>query len=230
MTHITLDPGSTHNGDLYKAKRLVEIAADVGANACKFQLLSNAELVKKSGAETGNIGIDWEWMPELIALGKEKKVEVFASVFDRSGWDYLLSLGCKSVKLSYSQAHKLDQYPHLAPLETVYVSQDVMSPKLALTPARKGDVKPGPMRLVRYYCVAQYPIPYMVDFECLFPRFDGFSSHCLGIEQEYRAVQAGAKYLEFHIQGDWPSDTPDGRFAKTPAMAAKLIERVRKHG
>lgn len=224
MTHITLDPGSTHNGDLHNARRLVEIAADIGASACKFQLLSANE------TKGGNIGMDWEWMPELIALGKEKGVEVFASVFDRSGWDYLLSLGCKSVKLSYSQAHKLDQYPHLAPLETVYVSQDVMSPALALRPARKGDVKPGPMRLVRYYCLPLYPVPYVVDFEGLFPRFDGFSDHTLGIEQGFRAVQAGAKYLEFHFMGGWQSDTPDGRFAKTPAMAAKLIERVRKHG
>lgn len=222
--HVTLDPGSTHNGELHYARRLVEIAAEVGADAIKFQLLSANE------AKGGNVGMDWAWMPELIALGKEKKIEVFASVFDRSGWDYLLQLGCKSVKLSYSQAHKLDQYPHLAPLETVYVSQDVMSPALALKPIRKSDVKPGPMRLVRYYCLPLYPVPYVVDMEGLFPCFDGFSSHCLGIEQEVGAVQAGAKYLEFHFMGDWPSDTPDGRFAKPPALAAKLIERVRKHG
>lgn len=223
MVEIVVDPGSTHNGDLQKAKQLVEIASRCGADKIKFQLLSAAE------SKNGNIAINFEWMPELIALGKERKIEVFASVFDRSGWDYVLACGCKSVKLSYSQAHKLDQYPHLAPLETVYVSQDVMSPALALKPARKGDVKPGPMRLIRYYCLPLYPIPYVVDFEGLFPRFDGFSSHALGVEQEVRAVQAGAKYLEFHFMGDWPSDTPDGRFAKTPAMAAKLIERVRKH-
>jgi N,N'-diacetyllegionaminate synthase len=220
--HVCLDPGSTHNGDLHYARRLLEIAADIGADAIKFQLLSANE------AKGGNLGMDWAWMPELIALGRDKRIEVFASVFDRSGWDYLLQLGCKSAKLSYSQAHKLDQYPHLAPLETVYVSQDGMSPALVLKPARRGEVKPGPMRLVRYYCIPEYPVQYMLDFEGLFPRFDGFSSHCLGMEQEVRAVQAGAKHLEFHFMGDWASETPDGRFAKSPALAAKLIERVRR--
>jgi sialic acid synthase SpsE len=221
MTWKCGDPGSCHDGDLYKAKELVSIGAACGLNAIKFQLLTPNE------SKGGNIGINWEWMGELIDLGKRKGVEVFASVFDRNGWDYLLSLGCKSVKLSYSQADKLPTYPHLAPLETVYVSQDVMSPTLSLQPARRGDVKPGPMRLVRFFCLPLYPVPFVPSFDGLFPRFDGFSSHCLGIDQEIRAVEAGAKYLEFHFQGTWDSHTPDGRFAKRPQEVEALCKRVK---
>lgn len=223
MTRIILDPGSTHDGELHKAIRLVELAADAGADAIKFQLLSDRE------TKGGNIGMDWEWLPELIAIGKRKRIEVFASVFDRSGWDYVIKCGCKSVKLAYSQQAALNAYPHIAPIETVYVSQDVMSPELSLRPiATDKKSQPPKMELIRLYCLPLYPVPYLVDFEALFPRFHGLSSHCLGVQQEIRAMEAGAEYLEFHFMGDWVSNTPDGRFAKTPAMAEKICKAAKK--
>lgn len=225
MTRVILDPGSTHDGDLHKALRLIELGAAAGADAIKFQLLGPAE------CKGGNISIDWEWYPELIEVGKKNRVEVFASVFDRSGWDYVIQCGCKSVKLSYSQAHKLLEYPHKKPLETIYISQDVMSPVPIWNPKAQAHWRLGTtalLNLVQLYCIPVYPVPYVVDFEGLFPRFDGFSSHCLGIQQEIRAADAGAKYLEFHFKGDWDSPTPDGRFAKSPAMVEKICKAVKK--
>lgn len=219
---ICLDPGSTHDGDLHKAFRLIEIGAAAGADAIKFQLLTPHE------CRGGNISIDWEWLPELIVFGRRNGVEVFASVFDRSGWDYVIQCGCKSVKLSYSQASRLSEYPHNLQLENIYVSQDVMSPGLTLRPVMRGAATFPNMKMIQLYCLPIYPVPYMVDFEGLFPRFDGFSSHCLGIQQEIRAVEAGAKYLEFHMKGDWESPTPDGRFAKSPAMVEKICKAVKK--
>lgn len=225
MTRVCLDPGSTHDGDLHKAMRLIEIAAATGSDAIKFQLLSPAE------CKGGNISISWEWFPELIAHGNTKGIEVFASVFDRSGWDYVIQCGCKSVKLSYSQAHKLNERPHKKPLETIYISRDVMSPDPAWDPMAHAHWRIGskaPLNLVQLFCIAQYPVPFVVDFEGLFPRFDGFSSHCLGIQQEIRAADAGAKVLEFHMKGDWESPTPDGKFAKSPAMVEKICKAVKK--
>lgn len=222
MTRVIVDPGSTHDGDSHKAFRLVEIAANAGADAIKFQLLSDRE------NKGGNIGMDWEWLPDLIAAGRAKRIEVFASVFDRSGWDYLIKLGCKSVKLSYSQANTLPLYPHSSPLERVYVSQDIMSPRLELTPVQAKGRPPRAMELIRLYCLPLYPVQYVVDFEGLFPRFHGFSSHCLGTAQEIKAAEMGAEVLEFHMQGDWVSNTPDGRFAKTPVMVEKICKAVKR--
>lgn len=218
---IVADPGSTHDGDLHKALRLIDLAAGAGADAIKYQLLTTAE------CKGGNISIDWETFPELIAHGKTKGIEVFASVFDRSGWDYVIQCGCKSVKLSYSQAHKLNEYKHKTPPESIYVSLDVMSPDPVWDPKVYWRAGSTPSKLIRLFCIAQYPVPFVVDFEGLFPRFDGFSSHCLGIQQEIRAADAGAKVLEFHMRGDWDSPTPDGKFAKSPAMVEKICKAVK---
>lgn len=223
---VIVDPGSCQDGELYKALRLIDLASDAGSDAIKFQLLSPAQCVG------GNVGIDWDHFPELIAHGKTKGIEVFASVFDRSGWDYVIKCGCKSVKLSYSQANKLREYPHKAPLENFYVSQDVMSRALSLTPVIPKNPPMPDMKLIRLYCLSLYPVPYVIDFEGLFdgttPRFNGFSSHALGVQQEIRAADAGAKYLEFHMKGTWESPTPDGAFAKSPAMVEKICKAVKK--
>jgi N,N'-diacetyllegionaminate synthase len=208
------DPGSTHHGRLDRARELVTLAADLGLDACKFQLLTPKE------AKGGNIAMDWEWMPELIELGKEKGVEVFASAFDKSGVDYLAHLKCKSIKFAYSQYDASLRYP-LKAFDTVYTSCDVMSE------THYKDARFAKWKTLRLYCIPIYPVPYIVDFEGLFPRFDGFSSHCLGVNQEIAAVSAGARYLEFHFQGTWPSDTPDGKFAKPPALVEKLVRRVK---
>lgn len=208
-TWICVDPGSTHDGDLDKANALVKDALTMGANAIKFQLLAEKQLTG------GNILLPWEYMPELIALGAEKGIEVFASVFDFAGLSYLMSIGCKSVKFAYSQAELLRDSAASIPEDVkIYASYDVMSPHIC-------------ERATTLYCIPEYPVRYPVNFDGLFPRFDGFSSHCLGIQQEIEAVKAGAKYLEFHIKGDWDSPTPDARFAKSYVEAMKLIDRIR---
>lgn len=202
------DPGSTHDGSFVKALTLINIAADCGLDAVKFQLLSPEQ-------ERGqNIGMNWEWLPALIDEGIKRKIEVFASVFNMEGVQWLIKYGCKSVKFAYSQLllHKVSAHLHNN-FDKVYMSTDVMNGVFENT--------------INLYCIPQYPVPFIVDFEGLFPKFNGFSSHCLGIRQEQAALRAGAKYLELHYQGKWESNTPDGKFAKTPKELGKLMRIIK---
>jgi sialic acid synthase SpsE len=203
------DPGSCHLASLEKARQLVTLGAACGLDAVKFQLLS-----KEQGV-SGNIGMDWEWMPELMALGKEKGVEVFASVFDFTGISFLVGIGCKSIKFSYRQAYNVSLALHMIPKDTtVYASYDAMS----------ADIQD----VVKLYCIPEYPVRYVVDFEGLFPRFDGFSDHTLGFRQTIRAAEAGARVIEKHFQGDWYSDCPDGRFALKPTQLDEMVKQLKR--
>lgn len=220
MIWLCGDPGSTHDGSLEKARELVKIGAGCGLNAIKFQLLSENE------TKAGNILLPWSWLPELIDLGKSLGVKVFASVFNREGAEWLRKCDCKSFKFSYSQRKNLHWLGKRMSDETIYVSCDVMNMPEWGSMGLNGpfDSDKGWKRL---FCLPAYPVPYIVDFEGLFPRFEGFSSHCLGIKQEIAAVQAGAKYLEFHYQGNWYSPCPDARFAKSPKLTEELVKNIR---
>lgn len=203
---VILDPGSTHDGSFNKAKTLVKIAADNGADAVKFQLLTKNEEVSR------NIGMEWDWLPDLIQLGADLKIEVFASVFSLDGIEWAHACGCESVKFAYSKQQLFLAY-NTDMFNKVYYSTDAM----------KFNASYG----TSLYCIPEYPVKYIVDFEGIFPRFDGFSDHTLGIKQTLTAVKAGARYIEKHFQGDWHSDTPDGCFALKPKLLGELMRKIK---
>jgi len=215
MIKIIGDPGSCHMGDKKKAKELVKIGADCGLDAVKFQLLTHKEAVG------GNIELDWDWLPELIELGELLKIEVFASVFDQNGIKWLYNCGCKSIKFPYSkQFLKILCWEGLivngkpkkknVTFENVYRSSGVMD-------------KQDPS-VINLFCIPEYPVPYFINFSGFFPRFQGFSSHCMGMGEEMRAIEAGAQVLEVHFKGPWEADCPDALFAKSPDLLDKLCK------
>ena len=205
MTRIILDPGSTHDGSLGKAEELVHIAKKSGADAIKFQLLTKKQL------QGGNIMLPWEWLPALIDVGEELGVEVFASVFNTVGIDYLASCGCESIKFAHSQ-RELYYKNDLREFKNRYVSSNDM--KLIKD-------------CINLWCIPEYPVPYIPNFGGLFDKYNGFSSHCMGISQDFKAVLMGAEILEFHIKGSWESKCPDAFFAKSPDQTESLIQQIR---
>jgi len=127
MTKVIAEASSVHDGEHKKALELVEIASDCGADAIKFQLLTQKEL-----KGTGNIELPWKWMPELMELGKKLGIEVFASVFNEDGIKWMRHCKCKSIKFAYSQ-HQLFNHNEYTAFKHVYISSDIMiGPAIAL--------------------------------------------------------------------------------------------------
>lgn len=211
------DPGSTHNGSLEKCKELVSIGKDCGLDAVKFQLLTQNEL------GNGNIGFDWETFPEILEHAYKVGTQVFASVFDQSGADWLKRNGVKKIKFSYSQRGKLELYDRLHFFDEVFLSCGVMD----------GVVKLGSntiKNLTRLYCIPEYPVPYEINFENIFDRFDGFSDHSMGISQTLKARDAGCAIFEKHFKGDWETYCDDAKFALNPKELEKLCKELGTSG
>ena len=199
MIKVIADPGSCHMGNLERALELTRVAAACGCDAIKWQLFRDDS--------NGNIPLNREWFEALVGSAD---IEVFASVWDREAIDLLIRCKCKSIKFSYSQSQNWFSYPG-SQFSHTYVSGDLST---------RGWVS----RAIKLYCIPLYPVPYLIDFDGLFPRFDGFSSHCLGIEQDKAAIRAGAKIIEKHFQLDDVSACPDGNFAIRPAKLKELCD------
>lgn len=206
------DPGSCHMGRYDRAMELIQVGRDSGLDAVKFQLLTPDQ------CKGGNIRLDWDWMPDLMDLGEKLGIEVFASVFNLDGARWMDKCQARSLKFSYSASGLLNdsRVRDLSlDMETVYVSLDIMKPR----PPLDGYVS--------LYCIPEYPVRYQVDFEGIFPMFDGFSSHCLGVEQDLRAMHYGAQYLEKHFTLDKKDiSCPDHAFALRPRQVADLCARA----
>lgn len=177
---IILDPGSTHMSKISYAYELIEHAASVGAWGIKFQLFHKAE--------NGNKILPLLWWPKLQDKALEHKIHLFASAFDDESFTFLIDQQPMAIKLAHSKKHRLDWQIECEKRDIeCIVSCDVMSDK---------EVLPGCTKL---YCIPEYPVRYHIDFENIFPRFHGFSSHTLGFSQDIKAVCNGAKIIEKHI-------------------------------
>lgn len=213
------DPGSCHMGQEPLARELIHLGRMVGLDAVKFQLLTPAQL------GTGNVMLDWEIVADLAK--QFSPFRIYASVFNDAGIHFLASHGFRDIKFPYSQWTLFQEAVHagwLRTFERVYVSTDVMR------------VRPQGCPGVRWlYCIPEYPVPYEVNFEGLFfegildGRFDGFSSHALGILQDVRAIRAGATIIEKHFTLDrLDIACPDHQFALRPHRLRKFVNAVRQ--
>jgi sialic acid synthase SpsE len=203
------DPGSCHLGDFERARKLIDVGKDTGLDAVKFQLFPES-----MASPGGNCHLPYEWFEDLVRYGESKGIEVFASVFDTAAYRTAARAKVKSMKFSFKSP--MDAWVQTAVDASikVYWSGDVMN-------------RP-PKGVISLYCIPEYPIRYMVDYDCLFEIFDGFSDHTLGYAQTLNAVKAGAKVIEKHYcLGDEAGRCPDSLFALEPARLHAMISSIR---
>ena len=196
MVKIIADPGSCHVGKIELAKELILAARDCGADAIKFQLFED---------KPPNIELPREWAWQLKERSDEIGIDLFFSVFDFDAISVSADCGCASAKIAFSLRDDICMINACRSFfNTTYVSGDTNT-----------DFDKGVTKL---YCIPEYPVKYLIDFEGIFPRFDGFSSHCLGIKQDLTAISAGAKIIEKHLRLDNSicDGVPDGKFALRP--------------
>lgn len=103
MTKVILDIGSCHNGKLEYAKEAIDLAAEVGAYAIKFQLFRNPPQTPGNG----NIELPRDWWSILVAQAAIKDIKIFASCFDEEAIELLHKWRIPMVKLAYSQNFNL---------------------------------------------------------------------------------------------------------------------------
>lgn len=202
-TIVIAEIGSCHGGKLSTAKEMIKVAKESGASAVKLQLFPN----HKKFTDMGNIFTPLHWMDEL----QDMDIEVFASVFYDEGVQKLKEVGCESIKYAFAVSNQA---------ATCYGFKKIFAsyPYLADIPEKK--------ELIPLFCLPVYPVPYHIDFEGVFPKFAGFSSHCLGIGQDINAIQHGAKYIEKHFRLDISVDCPDSRFAIKPGELETLCKEA----
>ena len=115
-TYIIAEAGVNHNGDLGLAKRLVEVAAECGADAVKFQTFragklaaSTAPMAKyqMTGTQPGtsqftmlqSLELPFDWHPELQSIAQELGIDFLSTAFDSESLAFLQTLNLPFFKV-----------------------------------------------------------------------------------------------------------------------------------
>lgn len=253
-TMIIAEAGVNHNGSVEMALRLVDAAAEAGADVVKFQTFKAANLVtssaKKADYQVENTcdGIESQYeMLSRLELGeddhrriiehcRERGIEFLSTPFDEESVDFLASVGMTTWKIpsgeitNYPLIRKIASQEGRVILSTGMCEMSDVEAALGVL-ERFGKSKE---QITVLHCTTQYPTP-MDDVNLLAMRTigdafgvrTGYSDHTRGIEIPIAAVALGASVIEKHFTLDRDLPGPDHKASLEPDELAEMVRCVR---
>jgi len=247
---VIAEAGANHNRDLAMGKELIDVAADAGADAVKFQTYSAETLYSKrtprfsylegvSDKDTWDlikaIELPREWQGELAAHAARRAVRFLSTPFDHRAVDELAGLGVPAYKIASFEIVDLPLIGYAASrgrpmiLSTGLASyEDIADALGACAAAGNGDV-------ILLQCASLYPAPpgrmnlrAMATMRQAFGVPVGLSDHSLGIHVASAAVGLGACVVEKHFTLDRRLPGPDHSFAVEPGELRELVRQIRE--
>ena len=250
---IIAEAGVNHNGSLTIAKKLVDIAAEAGADIVKFQTFKADQMISKRAPKanyqvrnTGKSESQLEMIKKLeldITMHKalmkhcaKKKIQFLSTPFDLKSIDLLCSLGIDLFKIPSGEITNLPYLTKIGKLKKKVILSTGMATmgeiENALDILTGNGTKLENISLL--HCNTEYPTP-MQDVNLLamktikntFKVTVGYSDHTLGIEVPIAAVALGASIIEKHITLDKKMEGPDHVASLDPLELKAMVKAIR---
>ena len=243
----------TPERDMKMAKTLIDVAADAGADAIKFQTYrSHSVYVPNAGdsdylSEAGikesinkifdDLSMPYEMIPELAKYSKKKNIEFMSTPFSVND--------AKAID-PFTNYHKIASYEisHLRLIE--YIANTGKPTFLSTGGANKEEIRwalekflaNGGKKITLLQTTAKYPAPIdslnlkaMIDLYNEFKEFDidvGLSDHSTSpIIGPITATALGASVIEKHFTLDKKLPGPDHSFALNPSELKEMVIAIR---
>jgi sialic acid synthase SpsE len=248
--YVIAEIGANHNRSLELARRLIDVAADAGADAAKFQTYSGnriystktpkfsylASIADKPPAELlEEIALPREWQPLLRDHAHERGLHFFSTPFDFDAVDELDALDVPLFKVASFEIVDLPLIRHTArtgrPLLLSTGMASIGEVEEAIGAARDA----GAVALGLMQCTSLYPAPAELAnlraMETMARAFGvpvGLSDHTTGSAVPIAAAALGAAFVEKHLTLDRSMAGPDHPFALEPDELAAMIAGIRE--
>ena len=252
-TLIIAEAGVNHNGDIELAKRLIDVAADAGADIVKFQTFSADRLTTVNAAKANyqrqadaaeesqyamlkRLELSHDAHQILIEHCRQFNIEFFSTGFDIASVDMLTSLGIQRLKVPSGELTNLPYLRHIGGLGRPVILSTGMATLGEIEAAIEVLTLAGVARadIVVLHCNTEYPTP-MVDvnlramqsIQTAFGVKVGYSDHTAGIEVAIAAVSMGACIIEKHFTLDRALSGPDHRASLEPDELKSMVQAIR---
>lgn len=252
-TLIIAEAGVNHNGDIYLAKQLIDVAAESGADLVKFQTLNADQMATSKAAKAEyqlhatdilesqhemlrKLELSEKAHRELIAHSNKKDIGFFSTSFDISSTNLLVSLGQKLFKIPSGEITNLPYLRHVGGLGETVILSTGMSNMDEIESAINILEESGTSRnrITVLHCTTAYPAPMsdvnlqaMQSIQRLLKVSVGYSDHTLGIEIPIAAVALGASIIEKHFTLDRTLPGPDHKASLEPEELKAMVQSIR---
>lgn len=254
--YFIADIAANHDGDLERAKHLIRLAAEAGADAAKFQNFRAPKIVSDYGFRTmtgqmshqakwtksvsevyAGASIPFEWTPELKAACDAAGIEYFSAPYDFDAID-MLDPYVPAYKVGSGDIDWLESLERMARKNkpvllatgaaTIGDVQRAVNTILALNP-----------QLVLMQCNTNYTgslenfkyinLRVLNTYRSMYPELIlGLSDHTPGHATVLGAVALGARVIEKHFTDDRNRPGPDHPFSMDPAGWAEMVTTTRQ--
>lgn len=252
-TYIIAEIGANFDGDIEKAKRLIDAAKESGADCAKFQSFISERIVSDNGFSKMQLkGVHGTW---------DKTVgETFKEVEFPREWHKEISDYCNSIGIDFSTApYDFEAVDLCDDLDVPFIkigSGEVTWLKMIEYIARKnkpvflatGDASiseidealrviesTGNLDLVLMQCITNYPskiesanINVLKSYELAFDVLTGYSDHSPGLVVALGAVATGALVIEKHFTLNKSDKGPDHPHSMNVAEFKDMVNAIRE--
>ena len=252
-TLIIAEAGVNHNGDIAKAKALIDKGAEAGVDFVKFQTFKAGNLVTKQAKRaayqdknTQDNDSQYEMLKklelsqavhqELIDYCAQKGVQFLSTGFDFESLEFLAGLGITIAKIPSGEITNL---PYLRKVATLF-PEVILSTGMANITEIKDAVKVltdngvNKDKITVLHCNTEYPTPMedvnlkaMLHIQRELGVPIGYSDHTLGIEVPIAAVALGATVIEKHFTLDKSLPGPDHKASLEPDELKAMVSAIR---
>jgi sialic acid synthase SpsE len=255
-TYFIADISANHDGDLERAKLLIRLAKEAGADAAKFQNFRAPEIVSDYGFQAmgsqishqsswkksvfqvyQDASIPFEWTPILKGECDKVSIDYFSSPYDFEAIDMLDP---------YVPAYKVGS-GDITWLEALERMAKKGKPVILSTGASDiGDIQRAVhtilainKQLVLMQCNTNYTtspknfnhihLRVLNTYHTMYPDVIlGLSDHTFGDTTVLGAVALGARVIEKHFTDDNSRIGPDHPFSMTPQTWREMVDRARE--
>lgn len=256
MTHRTLiiaEAGVNHNGDLALARKLIDVAAEAGADLVKFQTFCADRMVTRTAAKadyqtrtTDSKESQYEMLrrleltagmhKELMAHCAARGIGFFSTGFDLESVDLLVGLGQDRFKIPSGEITNLPYLRHIGRMGKPVILSTGMAEMDEIQAAIDALEQAGTprARITVLHCTTEYPTPMaevnlraMLSIQEAFGVEVGYSDHTRGIEVAIAAVALGASVIEKHFTLDRSLAGPDHKASLEPTELKAMVMAIR---
>ena len=248
---VIAEAGVNHNGDVGLAHRLVDVAADAGADAVKFQTFQADRLVSAGSPKakyqienTSAEGSQGDMLAELeltrdefgslFEHARQRGIVFISTPFDEQSASELLSIGVPAFKVSSGDLTNRGLLRYLGALKKPVIISTGMS-YLGEVEQAVGCLQDANAEAVAILqCTSNYPAPpeainlrVMETLRLAFGVPVGYSDHTAGLPVALASAARGAAILEKHFTLDRALPGPDHKASIVPNELAALVKGIR---
>jgi len=250
--YIIAEMSANHAGSLERAKELIHVAKEAGADCVKIQTYTPDTMtidcdnkyfhIDKGTWEGENLYslyrkayTPWEWQAQLRDEAASVGIDFLSTPFDKTSVDFLEDLGVGFYKIASFELVDIPLLEYIASKNKPIIMSTAMGSLEEITEAVEAIYATGNKQLALMKCSSAYParsdemnLSTILDMKQRFEVPVGLSDHSMGSFSATTAVALGANLIEKHFCISRAIKNPDSTFSMEPQEFREMVDQVRE--